>query len=211
MMGLFKSRDERRLERDVEIRRGIKRIRRAIREAEKNEVEFLEKAKRAKKVNDRKMLDLLYANVNRARAMKVTMERQLLSIETARQIKDQAETHAAFAKTLWDIAKSIGSAYGEASPGQTVRRFEVAMDKAESLGEQMDVFLKHTADVTEKVGEADADESEFLLGREEFEKMLEDEVVSEEEREFESEIDDEIAEIEQRLKAESETDEGAGG
>ncbi len=203
-MGLFKSKDERRLERDVEIRRGIKRIRRAIRDAEKNEAEFLEKAKRAKKMNDKQMLDLLYSNVNRARSMKVTMERQLLSIETAKQIKDQAETHAAFAMTLREIAKSIGTAYKDAEPAKTVREFETAMDKAETLGEQMDVFLSHAADVTERVGEADPEDGEFLLARGEFEKMLEDNVVSEEERDFESEIDDEISEIEQRLQAESE-------
>jgi hypothetical protein len=187
------------MERDAEIRKGIRRIQKAIRESEANEAKFLEKAKRAKQLGDKQMLGLLFSNYNRARLMRATMERQLLAVETARQIKDQAETHAAFAMALGTIAKSVGSAYKEANPVKTAREFETAMDKAETLGEQMDVFLSHAADMAADVGPIDENEAENVVPREEFENMLEEEVVADEERDLDEAIDEDLADIEQKL------------
>ena len=47
-MPLFKTREERRIEREIEVRKGINAIRANIRDLERNEKEYLAKAKRAK-------------------------------------------------------------------------------------------------------------------------------------------------------------------
>ena len=45
-MGLFKSKEERKLERDMEIRKGINELKRNVRGLEKHEKDYLKKAKR---------------------------------------------------------------------------------------------------------------------------------------------------------------------
>ena len=49
-MGLFKSKEERKLERDMEIRKSLSEIKRTIRGLEKHETDYIKKAKRAKKL-----------------------------------------------------------------------------------------------------------------------------------------------------------------
>ena len=48
-MGLFKSAEERRIERDIKIRQGIRRIEKSIREQGKFQDEFIKNAQHAKK------------------------------------------------------------------------------------------------------------------------------------------------------------------
>ncbi len=48
-MGLFKSAEERRIERDIKVRQGMRRIEKAIREQKKFQDEFICNAQRAKK------------------------------------------------------------------------------------------------------------------------------------------------------------------
>ena len=52
-MGLFKSAEERRIERDIKVRQGMRRIEKAIREQKKFQDEFVRNAQRAKKIGDR--------------------------------------------------------------------------------------------------------------------------------------------------------------
>ncbi len=49
-MGLFKSSDERRMEREMEIRKGLSRIKKQIRSMGREEQDFIKKAKRARKL-----------------------------------------------------------------------------------------------------------------------------------------------------------------
>ena len=58
-MGLFKSKDERRIERDLEIRKGLAGIKRNIKQLEKHEREYLKKAQRAKRINSSEQLGFL--------------------------------------------------------------------------------------------------------------------------------------------------------
>ena len=51
-MGLFKSKEERRLERDIKIRQGIRRIEKAIAEQNKFSDEFVRNARHAKEIGD---------------------------------------------------------------------------------------------------------------------------------------------------------------
>ena len=47
-MGWFKSKEERGIERDIEVRKGINSIKRNIKQLRKHEKSYIEKAKRAK-------------------------------------------------------------------------------------------------------------------------------------------------------------------
>ena len=53
-MGLFKSEEERRIERDMKVRAGIRQIERAIREQKKFQDDFITNAQKARKIGDTK-------------------------------------------------------------------------------------------------------------------------------------------------------------
>ena len=185
-MGLFKSDDERRLEREIEARKGINLIRRNIRELERNEREYVKKAKRALQMGSQEQLEFLKKTIKRSAAQKRAMERQLLNIETAMQIKNQAEGHAQFAKSMQAVSRSIGEMFDSTNLAETQRDFERAMVKAETLEQQMDIFLDMTASSMLSY-EGSGDD---LVSDEEIDSMIQDEVVAEEST---SELDQAIA------------------
>ena len=51
-MALFKSTEERRIERDIKIRQGVRRMEKAIREQAKFQDEFIRNAQHAKRIGD---------------------------------------------------------------------------------------------------------------------------------------------------------------
>lgn len=140
-MGLFKSREERRLEREVEVRKGINLIKRNIRDLSRNEKEYLKKARRAQEIGSPEQLEFLKKTLKHTASQRRLMERQLLNIETAAQIKNQAEAHAGFAKAMNAISRSISEMFGSTDMTRTQRDFEMAMSKAQSLEERMELFL----------------------------------------------------------------------
>ena len=140
-MGLFKSREEKRLEREIEIRKGIQLIRKNIRDLTRNEKEYLAKARRASELDSAEQLEFLKKTLKRTASQKRLMERQLLNIETAIQIKNQSEAHAGFAKAMNSLARSIGEMFGSTNMAKTQKDFERAMAQAETLEQQMELFL----------------------------------------------------------------------
>ena len=111
-MGLFKSSDERRLEREMEVRKGLSRIKKQIRAQEREEREFIKKAKRARQLGDSTQLSFIRANLKRTAYSRRMMERQLLNLEVFKQLKGQAETQADFARALETVSEAIAESYG---------------------------------------------------------------------------------------------------
>ncbi|MCZ6794058.1 MAG: hypothetical protein O7J95_10640 [Planctomycetota bacterium] len=140
-MGLFKSRDEKRLEREIEIRKGVQLIKRNIRDLGRNEKDYLAKARRARELESKDQLEFLKQTLKRTASQKRLLERQLLNIETAVQIKNQAETNAGFARAMNSLSRSIGEMFGSTNMAKTQKQFEKAMAQAESLEQQMELFL----------------------------------------------------------------------
>jgi len=198
-MGLFKSRDERKIERDIEIRRGIASLRRNIRDLGKHEISYIDKAKRAKKIGDKEQLGFLKKMLKKTAAQKRMRERQLLGIETAVQIKSQAESDADFAKSMGAVAKSISEVYGTTDFVKTQKNFEKAMMQAETLQQQMDVFLEMS---TEHVMSGEVEGEDQIISDSEIDRMLDEQVVHEEGKEVDSDIDKGLKEIQDELDRE---------
>ncbi|MBI2931554.1 MAG: hypothetical protein HYY16_07865 [Planctomycetes bacterium] len=176
-MGLFKSREERKIERDIEIRKGVNALRRNIRDLSKHEHSYIDKAKRAKKIGDKQQYDFLRRQLKKTAAQRRLRERQLLSIETAVQIKDQAESDGDFAKSMGAVAKSIAEVYGSVDFVKTQKNFEKAMVQAETLQQQMEVFLEMTQ---EHVMSGEVEGEEEIISDKEIDRMLEEQVIHEE-------------------------------
>jgi hypothetical protein len=176
-MGMFKSKEEKRIERDIEVRKGVNSLKRNIRDLAKHESSYILKAKKAKKIGDSSQYDFLKRQLKKTAAQKRMRERQLLSIETAVQIKNQAESDADFAKSMGSVAKAVSEVYGSVDFAKTQKNFEKAMMQAETLQQQMEIFLEMTQ---EHVMAGDVEGEDQVVSDAEIDKMLDEEVVHEE-------------------------------
>ncbi len=198
-MGLFKSKEERKLEREMEIRRGISNAKRHIRQLEKDEKELIKKAKRAKGLGDKYQLNFIKANLKRTAFQRRMMERQILNIETFNQLKDQAEAHANFAGAVSTVAMAISDAYGSVNLAEIQKNCESAIGKAENMSQAMEMMLEQSTDSMMNMDAMNADE---LVSDAEIDKLIEEEVVQEEAKAFEeadAQIDAGLDEIEREL------------
>ena len=132
------------------------------------------------------MINRLKKTIQRTATQKRALERQLLNIETASQIKNQAEAHAQFASSMNAVSKSIAEAFGSTDLLETQKEFEKAMVKAETLEQQMELFL----DMSSSSMFGYESSSDTLVSEEEIDRMIEDEAVAEEST---SELDQAIA------------------
>lgn len=194
-MGLFKSKAERKMERDLEIRKGINHVKRQIRDLERNEKDYITKAKRARKMGAKDQFSFLRNTLKKTASQKILLERQLLNIETAYQIKNQAEAHAQFAKSMNAVSSSIAETFGATDLAETQKDFETALMKAESMEQQMEIFLDSVSSSLGMEPSASAD----LVSDEEIDQMVEGEVVHEEGEPLDAEIADGLKEIEKEL------------
>jgi hypothetical protein len=176
-MGMFKSKEEKRIERDIEVRKGVNSLKRNIRDLAKHESSYILKAKKAKKIGDSSQYEFLKRQLKKTAAQKRMRERQLLSIETAVQIKNQAESDADFAKSMGSVAKAVSEVYGSVDFAKTQKNFEKAMMQAETLQQQMEIFLEMTQ---EHVMAGDVEGENEVVSDAEIDKMLDEEVQHEE-------------------------------
>ena len=141
-MGLFKSKEERRLERTMEVKRALSQIKRQIKDTEKHELGYVQKAKRARKLGWANQYEFLKKAIKKSANVKVRLERQLLALESAFQIKEQTEGHAQFAGAMNALSKSISESFGVADLAKTQVNFEKAMSQAESPSRMKAAFMR---------------------------------------------------------------------
>ncbi len=183
-MSLFKSKAQRRMERDMEIRKGIQAVRRNIRNIEKNAKEYREKAVRAKQIDAMEQLNVLREAIRRSMAQIRTQERQLLAIETAMQMKNQAESMQQFASSMQAVSSSIAEAFGGTDMEATLANYEKAMAQAEDMEQRMDLFLDMSADT---MGSQSAGED--LVSMEEIDRLIDEDLQAAEASRLDAKID----------------------
>jgi len=140
-MALFKSAEERRIERDIKIRQGIRRIEKAIREQGKFQDEFIGNAQQARRIGDNAQYNFIRSSLKKTATIRKMLERQLLSVKNALIIKRQAEASADFAKGMSVMAAEIGRLFGETDLLKTQADWEKAMVQSQTMEERMNMFL----------------------------------------------------------------------
>ncbi|HNO78190.1 MAG TPA: hypothetical protein PKN33_09035 [Phycisphaerae bacterium] len=180
-MALFKSNEERRIERDIKIRQGIRRIEKAIREQGKFTDEFVQNARRAKEIGDTAQYQFIRNTLKKTAAMKRVLERQLLSVKNAMVIKKQAEASADFAGAMGMMASEIGKLFGETDLVKTQADWEKAMVQSQTMEERMGMFL----DTIEDVAAQDVEMSSAdAISDEEIDRLIEAESEAEHQKEM---------------------------
>lgn len=168
-MGIFKSKEERRIGRDMEIKKGIQRLRRMIKDLSKSEEEWLIKAKRANSIGAGDQLAFVRKSLKATTAQRRMLERQLLTIEAAFQMKNQAESFSIFAESMGVVSKSINEIYKTTDLEKTQKSFEQAMMQADTMSQRMDLFLDMSKD---NLFEADSATGEELVSDSEIDEMI---------------------------------------
>lgn len=179
-MALFKSEEDRRIERDIKIRQGVRRIEKAIREQSKFTDEFIRNARRAREIGDDAQVRFIRNSLKKTATMKRILERQLLSVKNALLIKRQAEAGADFAKCMGMMASEINQLFGQTDLTKTQADWEKAMIQSQSMEERMDMFLDSIEDVAAEDIEATSDR----ISDEDIDRMIEAESQAEHEREM---------------------------
>lgn len=180
-MGFFKSKEEKRIERDIQIRKTLGLFGRQVKSLVESERVYLGNAKEALQISAKQQYELAKKALKQTLAQRRRLEQQLLTLKIATQMRNQAESHVEFAKTLNVVSKTIADAFGSADLLQTQKDFEKAMSRARTMEERMDIFLETSSD--SMFAEAEED----VVSDEEIDKLIEGKVAHEE-----VEIDDEI-------------------
>ena len=197
-MGLFKSKEERRLERNMKVKQALSTIRRQVREQERYAKTYVLQAKEARRLGSLNQFEFLKKAIKKTATVKVRLERQLLALETAAQLKDQAESHGSFAMAMGALSKSIAEIFGTTDLAKTQVDFEKAMSQAQSLEERMDTFLEMTSD--SMYGYEGSTEGE-LVSDADISRMLDDEVAHEEGGGADkTKLDEDLASIEKAIE-----------
>ena len=191
-MGLFKSKEERRVEREMRIRQGMRSIERSIRQQEKFSDDFIKNARHARKIGDDSQYRFIRNSLKKTAAVKKMLERQLLSMKNAMLIQKQAEASRQFAQSMDLMAREISRTFGELDLTKTQADWERAVAQAGSIEERMDLFLE----AMEQTASGDyASTREDIVTDEEIDRMIEADVLAEERRELGKldELESEIA------------------
>lgn len=180
-MGLFKSKEERRLERDIKIRQGIRRIEKSIAEQNKFSDEFVKNARHARQIGDMASYQFIRNSLKKTATIKKMLERQLLAVKNALLIKRQAEASADFAAAMSTMASEVGKLYGETDLVKTQMDWERALMQSQTMEERMTMFLESieqgaAADISAAPAEAISDEEidRMIEAEEQVEKAREE-------------------------------------
>jgi hypothetical protein len=190
-MGLFKSKDERRIEREMKIRGGMRAIEKSIRQQEKFADEFIGNARRAKQIGDEQQYQFIRASLKKTAVVKKMLERQLLAIKSAMLIQQQAQASQQFAQSMELMAREIGRSFGETNLTETQAQWERAVAQADSLEQRMDLFL----DSMERSASVGGGERSDLVTDDEVDQMINTDVLAAEKGELSKldALDSEIA------------------
>ncbi len=181
-MALFKSNEERRIERDIKIRQGIRRIEKSIREQAKFQDEFIRNAQHAKRIGDTNQYQFIRNSLKKTATIRKMLERQLLSVKNALLIKRQAEASADFAQSMGIMAAEIGRLFGETDLVKTQADWEKAMVQSQTMEERMTMFLDSVEDIAEQ--DAELSGASEVVSDEEIDRLIEAEAEAEHQKEL---------------------------
>ena len=181
-MALFKSSEERRIERDIKIRQGIRRIEKSIREQGKFQDEFIKNAQQAKRIGDTAQYQFIRNSLKKTAMIRKMLERQLLSVKSALLLKRQAEASSDFAQSMGIMAAEIGRMFGETDLVKTQGDWEKAMAQSQTMEERMDMFLDSVEDMAAQ--DAEMSKSSEVVSDDEIDRLIDAETEAEHQREL---------------------------
>jgi hypothetical protein len=203
-MGLFKSKDERRVEREMKIRQGMRSIEKSIRQQEKFSEDFIKNAQHARKIGDNNQYLFIRGALKKTAVIKKMLERQLLAIKNAMLIQQQAAAGQQFAESMALMAREISTTFGEMDLTKTQADWERAVSQAGSMEERMELFLD-SMEQSAIAGAGSISGKEELVSDDEIDRMIQADVLAAEKQEL-GKLDELESEIAKELGATKQKD-----
>jgi hypothetical protein len=182
-MGLFKSKDERRIEREMKIRQGLRSIEKSIRQQEKFSEDFIKNAQHARKIGDEQQYQFIRGALKKTATVKKMLERQMLAIKNAMLINQQAMASREFAESMNLMAQEIGKTFGELDLTKTQAQWEKAVAQAGSMEERMEIFLD-SMEQSAIAGSSATTSNNTLVSDDEIDRMIQADVLAGEKAEL---------------------------
>lgn len=193
-MGLFKSKEERRIEREMKLRAGLKSIERSIRQQEKFAEDFIKNAQQAKRIGDQQQYLFIRNALKKTATIKRMLERQLLAMKNAMLINQQAQASKQFAESMSILSRQIAEVFADLDLTKTQADWEQAMARAGTIEERMELFL----DSMESASTGPGETSSQMISDEELDRMIATDVLAQEKAEL-SKLDELESEIAREL------------
>jgi len=138
---LFKSKQQREMDRNIAIQRALSMHRQQVGKLEQHERGYMEKALRAKKSGDQANFHRLCAMVAQTVNERRAIESQLLYFETMLQTRDKARLFQEFAGGMKAMTKSISEAFAGMNTSEIMRDVETAMAQSGQMESAMNLVL----------------------------------------------------------------------
>lgn len=161
-MVLFKSKRQRQLEADIQVRQSKARIRRFIRNARQVQKRYWTLGKQSLRLGDREQFTQLAGAFVRTRQQGNQWERYLLQLETLSVRHDEVAATGDFIKGISTMTNSILRGVNPEKIAAMQERMGQALAKAEALEEVLAVAMESSAETVFASDELDEEQMEHL-------------------------------------------------
>lgn len=145
-MGLFKSKEEKELEKRRLIKRTVYNMNKQIDALEEQKKMFVQKAVQAKKQGLEAQYNLALTGYKMTLLQQRRAQEMLLNFEITSQMKDMSLMTKQFLGGMSVLSKEMARLADEKEFLEVQRQFDIAMGKAEKQAEQMDLFMETSQD-----------------------------------------------------------------
>jgi hypothetical protein len=146
MLGsIFKSKEQREMERSMAIRRALNTHERHIKQLERHEREYMEKALRAKKTGDKQNLQVLCGMIAQTSNERRAIQSQLLHFQTLIQTRERMALYDDFRGAMEALSKSVGQMFKDFNAEELMRNVETTVAQSEQVKMAMDMVLDRIA------------------------------------------------------------------
>lgn len=193
-MSIIKSKQEKDLERRMQVKQGRRKVERYIRDQQKQVQQYWELAKRAYRLGDKEILQRLVSMIATTRRSIQVWERRMLYFDMIEAQRDQALAGAEFAQAFDSMSKTILDHADPADLSRIQLNLERSMLVAEDLEDRLEDFQASLDEMLEDAGSAE-DKAELT----EIMRMIQSEAEKEPETQVDSEINATMKQIEELL------------
>lgn len=194
-MALFKSKQEKEIEKKMLIKRTINTMNKQINTLEEQKKVFVEKAKTAKKNGLDAQYNLALTGYKMTLLQQKRAQEMLLNFEITSQMKDMTMMTKEFLGGMSVLSKEMAKLADEKEFIKVQKQFELAMGNAERQAEQMDMFMETSQDTFKSAqGSTDSiDDKEIkeLIDRQAEMDELDDDAIDKELEALKKKIDSE--------------------
>lgn len=196
-MGLFKSKQQKEIEKKMLIKRTINTMNKQINKLEDQKKVFIEAAKRAKQKDLTAQFNLALSGYKMTVQQQRRAQEMLLNFEITAQMKDVTMMTSEFLRGMSDISKEMTKLADAKEFAKIQAQFEQAMVAVETQTDQMDNFMEMSQETFYNAGK----DKEGKMTDEELEKFIIEQASQDELSE--ENLEKEMEEIRKKIEQES--------